>query len=138
MNHWIFPLSTLEKRSSNPHPIFTQTASGYFDNSFFTVLSNRIVLATTPSWEKNLSISFVSIPSVSMISTAFPSWILAFSLFVSFALTASGIRAVSWTSPNCNSIIFIPSIQPDFLTTQCRRNPLLTSYRSSFSPLTSG
>lgn len=54
-NHRTFPLSTRAKRSSSPQPILTQTAPGYFRSSFFTVSSNKIVLAITPSWERNRS-----------------------------------------------------------------------------------
>ena len=105
----IFPLSTLVKRPSSPHPRLTHTVSGYFFIHAFISRSNRIVLETTPSWLINLSYFEVSSPSDLTISTALVSQILAFSLNVSFALIARGINIVSCTSPNCSSIFSLLS-----------------------------
>ena len=103
-NQVILPLSTCENLLSKPQPRFMQVASGYLAISSFNLSLNNMVLATTPSCDIKGSNLLTSTPSVSIISLAFSSFILAFALAVSLAFIASGISAVSCISPNFNSI----------------------------------
>ena len=68
-----------------------------------------------------------------MISTALRSLIPAFGRSVSFALTASGIKAVVCTSPSFSSIIissYYFNVHPSAYTTQTRRSAAIHRRRS--------